>query len=138
MILFPPKCILQIRDYIIVGRREDLGGLLSSLMVLKMSRRVCDQPFPLVWKRCKCFFGSPTCPGCRPLTRVTPTHPEEFFGRARVQSAIGNVRLLGQILCTLNGGNHPLHSEEGSQISRVGRDYDEGEEPPHSSYDSTR
>lgn len=73
----------------------------------------------------------------RPLTLETPTHPEELFGGAGVQSAVGDVRLLGQILGTLDGGHHPLHSEEGSQVGRVGRDNDESEEPPHSSHDTT-
>lgn len=77
-------------------------------------------------------------PGSRPLTPVTPTHPEEFFGGTRVQCTIGNVCLLSQVLCTLNRRNHPLHSEEGSQVSRVGRDDNESKEPPHSSYDSPR
>lgn len=68
---------------------------------------------------------------------AAPTHPEELFGGAGVQGAVGDVRLFGQVLGALDGRDHPLHREEGSQVSRVGRDDDESEEPPHSAHDPT-
>ena len=87
--------------------------------------------------QCEC------CPylGVAPIDRLTPltaTHPEELLGGAGVQSAVGDVGLLGQVLRALDGGNHPLHGEEGGQVGRVGRDDDEGEEPPHPSHDPSR
>lgn len=65
-------------------------------------------------------------------------HPEEFFSGASIQGTIGNLCLLGQVLCTLYGGHHPLYGEEGCQVGCVGRDDDEGEKPPNSSDNSTR
>ena len=64
-------------------------------------------------------------------------HPEELFGRASIQSAVGDLRLLGQVLSTLYGRDHPLHGEEGCQVGCIGGDDDEGEKPPNSSHDST-
>lgn len=83
-------------------------------------------------------FLLPVCPRVDYQPPVTPTHPEELLGGAGIQGAVCDVRLLGQILGALYGGNHPLHGEEGSQVSRVGGDDDEGEEPPHTSDYSSR
>lgn len=69
---------------------------------------------------------------------MTPTHPEELLGGSGVQRAVGDVGLLGQILGALDGRNHPLHGEEGRQVGRVGRDDDEGEEPPDSAHNPAR
>ena len=66
------------------------------------------------------------------------SHPEELLGGAGIQRAVGDLRLLGQVLGTLDGGHHPLHREEGGQIGRVGGDDDEGEEPPHAPHDAPR
>lgn len=52
------------------------------------------------------------------------SYPEKLFGRARVQSAIGNLSLFSQVLCTFNRRHHPLDSQESSQVSRVGGDDD--------------
>ena len=93
--------------------------------------------FSSVCAQCEC------CPylGVAPIDRLTPltaTHPEELLGGAGVQSAVGDVGLLGQVLRALDGGNHPLHGEEGGQVGRVGRDDDEGEEPPDASHYPSR
>ncbi len=66
------------------------------------------------------------------------TYPEELFGGAWVKSTICYVCLLGQVLSALNGRHHPLHSEESSQVGRVGGDDDESEKPPHSTHDASR
>lgn len=59
-----------------------------------------------------------------------PFYPKKFFSGASFQGAIGDFRLLGQVLGTLDGRHHPLHGEEGSQVSCVGGYDDQGEEPP--------
>lgn len=59
-----------------------------------------------------------------------PFYPKKLFSGASFQGAIGDFGLLGQVLCALDGGHHPLHGEEGSQVSCVGGDDDQGEEPP--------
>lgn len=64
-------------------------------------------------------------------------HPEELFGGASIQGTVGDLRLLGQVLRTLYGRDHPLHSEEGCQVGCIGGDDDEGEKPPNPSHDST-
>ena len=66
------------------------------------------------------------------------SHPEELLGGASFQGSVGDLRLLGQVLCALDGGHHPLHGEEGRQVGRVGGDDDEGEEPPHAPHDAAR
>lgn len=38
--------------------------------------------------------------------------------------------LICQVVHRLDGNVHPLDGEEGSQVGRVGRDYDKGEGPP--------
>lgn len=59
-----------------------------------------------------------------------PFYPKKFFSGASFQGPIGDFCLLGQVLCALNGRHHPLHGEEGSQVSCVGGYDDQGEEPP--------
>lgn len=59
-----------------------------------------------------------------------PFYPKKLFSGASFQGPIGDFRLLGQVLCTLNGRNHPFHCEEGSQVSCVGGYDDQSEEPP--------
>ena len=68
--------------------------------------------------------------------KETP-HLEELFGWASIQGTIRNLCLLGQVLCTFYGGDHPLHSEEGCQVGCIRGDDDEGEKPPNSAHDST-
>ena len=46
--------------------------------------------------------------------------------------------LLGEVLCVLDGRDHPLDGEEGSQVGRVRGDDDEGEEPPDPAHDPSR
>lgn len=69
---------------------------------------------------------------------ISVSHPEEFFGGASIQRSIGDLCLLGQILGTLYRRHHPLHCQKGSQVGSVGRDDDEGEEPPDASDNATR
>lgn len=65
-------------------------------------------------------------------------HPEELLGGSRVQGSICDLRLFGEVFGALNGRNHPLHSQESSQVGRVRRDDDEREEPPHTPHYATR
>lgn len=44
--------------------------------------------------------------------------------------AVLDVRLVGQIVWRLNGNLHPLDSQEGRQVGRVGGNDDQGESPP--------
>lgn len=55
---------------------------------------------------------------------------EEGHGGATVHGAVLDGCLICQIVHRLDGNVHPLDSEEGSQVSRVGRDDDKGEGPP--------
>ena len=68
-------------------------------------------------------------------THNTDTHPEEGEGRPALPRTVSNIRLLGQVLHALDGRHHPLHGEESRQVGRVGRDDDQGEEPPDASHD---
>jgi len=63
-------------------------------------------------------------------------YPEELLGGSGVQGSVGDVGLLGQVLGALDGRHHPLHRQEGGQVGGVGRDDDQGEEPPHPPYDA--
>lgn len=69
---------------------------------------------------------------------VLRSYPEELLSRAWVQCPIGYLCLFGQVLCTLYGWDHPLHSEKGSQIGCVRGDDDKGKEPPHTSNNTSR
>lgn len=60
-------------------------------------------------------------------------YPEKLLGGARVQGSIRYLCLLSQVFSTLNGRNHPLHRQEGSQVGSVRRDDDQSEKPPHTS-----
>lgn len=62
------------------------------------------------------------------------THPEKRHGASTLQSAIGYVRLLGQIGRVLDRRDHALDGEESRQIGRVRGDYDEREEPPDAAH----
>ena len=63
---------------------------------------------------------------------------KEGHGGAPVDGAVLYLRLLGQVVGVLNGWRHPLHGEEGGQVSGVWRDHDEREEPPHGADHSCR
>ena len=58
-------------------------------------------------------------------------HPKEGSRGSRLEAAILDLGLLGEVLGRLDGRLHPLHSEEGGQVGRIGADHDQGEEPPH-------
>lgn len=62
---------------------------------------------------------------------------EELLSRAGIECAVGDLSLLGKILCTLDGRHHSLHSEESCQVRRVRRDDDESEEPPNPTHYTT-
>ena len=64
-----------------------------------------------------------------------PTHPEEREGGSALAGAVGNIRLLGQVLHVLDGRHHAFHGEEGGQVGCVGGDDDEREEPPGAPHD---
>lgn len=70
------------------------------------------QPFLFVWQ-----WRSP--------------YPEKLLGGPRVQGSICYLCLFSQVFCTLDGRNHPLHGQEGSQVGSVWRDNDQCEKPPH-------
>src|SRR4029434_7998759 len=57
-------------------------------------------------------------------------YPEEGHGGPPLHGAVRDGRLLSQVVGGLDGHLHPLHRQEGRQVGRVGRDDDEGEEPP--------
>ena len=66
------------------------------------------------------------------------SHLEEFLGGARVNGAVLDLSLLGEVVCRLDRRVHPLDREEGGQVGRVRRDDDESEEPPDAADDPTR
>lgn len=55
---------------------------------------------------------------------------EEGHAGASVNRAILNGGLVSQVIHGLNGHFHALHSQEGCQVGRVGRDDDQCECPP--------
>lgn len=59
---------------------------------------------------------------------------EEGAGCAIAVGPVADLGLRSQVLGGFDGGLHPFHSEESSQVSRVGGDHDECEEPPHSGH----
>ena len=60
-------------------------------------------------------------------------HPKEGSRGSRLEAAILDLGLLGEVLGRLDVRLHPLHSEEGGQVGRIGGDHDQGEEEPHPS-----
>ena len=72
------------------------------------------------------------------ITYYMPTYTEERLSRAAIHCAILDFCLLGQVISRLDGREHPLHGEEGGQVSRVRRDDDEREEPPDTAHDPPR
>lgn len=65
-------------------------------------------------------------------------YPKEVPGGAMVKGAVLHLCLGGEVLGGVDGSNHPLNSEEGSQVGSVRRDEDECEEPPDTSDYPTR
>ena len=63
--------------------------------------------------------------------------PKEVPRRPAVHGAILDLGLLRQVFGRLDGRNHPLHSQEGSQVGSVRGDHDQGEEPPQSGNQSS-
>jgi len=66
------------------------------------------------------------------------SHPEECRRAATLERAVFDFRLFGEIFGTLDRGVHSLDGEESRQISRVRRDHDECEEPPHAGNHASR
>lgn len=60
----------------------------------------------------------------------TSTHREECARAARLQGAVLDFVLIGEVLRALDGILHALYGEEGGHVGGVGGDHDEGEEPP--------
>ena len=52
-------------------------------------------------------------------------------------STVLDLSLLGQVVSVLDGGRHTLHGEEGGKVGRVGGNYDEGEEPPDTTHNTS-
>ena len=65
------------------------------------------------------------------------TNLEESFGTAGVDGSVLYLCLSGQVLGGVDGRQHPLYSEESCQVSGVGGDDDQREEPPHWTHDTT-
>lgn len=63
-------------------------------------------------------------------------HPEECHGGATLQGSVRDFGLLCKVRSVFYRGDHPLHCEEGRQVGCVGRDDDEGKEPPDASNDT--
>ena len=61
-------------------------------------------------------------------------HGEEAVGGAAAVGAVLDLGLLGQVLGRVDGRGHLGAGEEGGEVSSVGGDHDEGEEPPHASH----
>lgn len=55
-----------------------------------------------------------------------------------VERSVLDFSLRRQVLWRVDGRHHPLDGEEGGQVSRVRRDEDQGEEPPHAAHYSAR
>ena len=62
---------------------------------------------------------------------------EESHNTAGLDGAVLDLGLLGQVGDGLDGRVDLLHRQEGRQIGCVGRDEDEGEEPPRARQDAT-
>lgn len=55
---------------------------------------------------------------------LMPSYLEEGHCGSVSNSPVLYLGLLCQIICWINGGFHPLHSQEGSQVGSIGWDYD--------------
>ena len=55
---------------------------------------------------------------------------EKLPGRARSLRAVGDFRVVDEIIRGAYGDHELLDGEESGQVGGVGRDDDEGEEPP--------
>lgn len=66
------------------------------------------------------------------------SHLEEGHSSSILHCPVLYFCLLCQVICRVNGGFHPLHRQEGSKVGRVGRDDNEGEEPPYATNDACR
>ena len=65
------------------------------------------------------------------------SYPKERHGGATHDGSVGDVSLLGEVLCRLDGGDHPLDGEEGCQVGGVRGDNDESKEPPDTANNPT-
>lgn len=66
-----------------------------------------------------------------------PTYSEELFGWPWVQCPVSDFGLFGKVFCTFYGRDHSLNSQESSEVSSVGWNNDEREEPPDTSNNAT-
>lgn len=58
------------------------------------------------------------------LSWLMPSYLEEGHCGSISNSPVLYLGLLCQVVCWIDGGFHPLHSEEGSQVGSIGWDYD--------------
>ena len=65
------------------------------------------------------------------LVRLDPRVPEERHRRARLEGSVLDFGLGGEVLDVLDGRDHPLDGEKGSQIRSVRGYQNEREEPPN-------
>lgn len=66
------------------------------------------------------------------------TDLEEGHGGAAVHGSVLDVGLSGQVVCALDVHRHALDGQEGGQVSGVGGDDDECEEPPDGADEARR
>lgn len=64
------------------------------------------------------------------------THLKEGHGGAVLYHPIFYFGLLSQVISRVNGRLHPLYSEEGGQVCRIGGDDDKCEKPPNPPHNS--
>lgn len=64
-------------------------------------------------------------------------HIEESVGATGGQGPVLDLSLLGQVLGRLDGRAHAHRGQVGRQVSGVGGDDDESEEPPDTRHDAT-
>ena len=65
------------------------------------------------------------------------TDLKEFLGGAGVECAVEDFGLFGEIVGRLNGSDHSLDGQKGSEVGCVGGDDDQSEKPPRTSGHST-
>ena len=82
---------------------------------------------PILWQETKI--------STHPLVHFDFGVPKEGHGRAAAKRSVRNVLLLGQVLGVLDRRDHAFDCEEGRKVGRVGRDDDQGEEPPNAADD---
>jgi len=71
------------------------------------------------------------------LLALSCSYSEEVFWRSRVDCAVLDIGLFGEVLSRLNGRLHTFSSEESSQVGRVWRDENQRKKPPDTADNST-